>query len=79
MQNYEKLSYICIQNHNIMFKEYKVFDDGIWLPYHELKKCYCDSIEYLKTVKNYPNLASRTVGQIYFLEELIAKCENSRN
>ena len=61
-----------------MFTEYKVFDDGIWLPYHELKRCYYDCIEYLKTVNNYHHLGSRTIGQIYFLEELIAKCENNR-
>lgn len=71
--------YICTQNHIIMFTEYKVFDDGIWLPYNELKRCYNDCFNYLKTVKKYPNLGSRTIGQIYFLEELIAKCENSRN
>ena len=58
-----------------MFKEYKVFDSGIWLPYHELKRCYNDRIEYLQTVKSYPNLGSRAIGQIYFLDELITKCD----
>ena len=58
-----------------MFKEYKVVDNGIWLPYNELKRCYNDRIEYLKSVKSFPNLGSRAIGQIYFLEELIAKCD----
>ena len=58
-----------------MFKEYKVFDSGIWLSYDELKLCYNERVEYLQTVKDFPNLGSRAIGQIYFLEELIAKCD----
>ena len=60
-----------------MFTEHKVFDDGIWLSRHELQRCYNERMEYLKTVTNFPTLSSRTIGQLYFLEELIAKCDKN--
>ena len=41
-----------------MFKEFKVFDSGIWLPYDELKICYNERVEYLQTVKDFPNLGT---------------------
>ena len=54
-----------------MFKEYKIIDDGIWLPRHELQRCYDDLINCLKANKKYSHINSRTLGQFYLLEELI--------
>ena len=63
--------YICTQNGNIMIKEYKVFDDGIWLPRHELKRCYDETVDSLKANQKYSHINSRAVGRLYLLEELI--------
>ena len=56
-----------------MIQEYKVFDDGIWLPRHELKRCYDEIVGSLKANEKYPHINSRSVGQLYLLEELIYK------
>lgn len=54
-----------------MITEYKVFDGGIWLPRHELQRCYNETINSLKANEKYSHLNSRTLGQLYLLEELI--------
>ena len=51
-----------------MIQEYKVFDDGIWLPRHELKRCYDEIVGSLKANEKYPHINSRSVGQLYLLE-----------
>ena len=54
-----------------MFKDYKVIDDGIWLPRHELKRCYDETVDSLKANQKYSHINSRAVGRLYLLEELI--------
>ncbi len=54
-----------------MIQEYKVFDDGIWVPRHELQRCYDETVESLKENQKYSHLNSRAVGRLYLLEELI--------
>ena len=61
-----------------MIQEYKVFDDGIWVPRHELQRCYNEMIDGMKTNEKYSHINSRTLGQLYLFEELIAKCDNNR-
>ena len=63
--------YFCTQNYIVMITEYKVFDDGIWLPRHELKRCYDEIVASLETNQKYSHINSRSVGQLYLLEELI--------
>ena len=60
-----------------MFNEYKVFDGGIWLPRRELQRCYDESLDGLKTSEKYSHINSRTLGQLYLFDELIAKCEKN--
>ena len=54
-----------------MIQEYKVFDDGIWLPRHELQRYYDETVESLKANQKFSHLNSRAVGRLYLLEELI--------
>ncbi len=58
-----------------MIQEYKIFDGGIWVPRHELKRCYDETINNLKTNGKYSHINSRTLGQLYVFDELIAKCD----
>ena len=70
-----KNSYICSQKINNMIQEYKVFDNGRWLPRDELRRCYNETVNSLKTNEKYSHITSRTLGQLYLFEELIAKCD----
>lgn len=62
-----------------MIEEYKIIDDGIWVPYHELQRGYNEKIEYLKMNQNHISISSKTVGQLDVLSELKVKYESNKN